>query len=236
MSDLIPSPTEYTVRFPTENAALGCIDRIMNSVRSQRQKMKPEKYPTFQRPEPTLLVITPKARLQDHRIMPKIKMNAGEVVDIKYEMVPIKKPKPGHHFKGYAETHPDRYDVTDFLACVEITLDHPEIFKDGVVKYHGHPISMGSMRYKNFLHHGCKCVKCGLEGAFFLKQKSHKSESTYHMNLWAIGKRGELVLMTRDHIIPKSKGGPNTLENMQPMCGPCNWRKGNKMPEPMIGQ
>ena len=31
-----------------------------------------------------------------------------------------------------------------------------------------------------------------------------------------------------DHIIPESKGGPTTLENLQTMCRPCNSKKGTK--------
>lgn len=32
-----------------------------------------------------------------------------------------------------------------------------------------------------------------------------------------------------DHIIPESKGGPTTFENLQTMCRPCNSRKGNRV-------
>ena len=38
---------------------------------------------------------------------------------------------------------------------------------------------------------------------------------------------GEEVLMTKDHIIPKSLGGKNTIYNLQPMCQFCNSRKGS---------
>jgi 5-methylcytosine-specific restriction enzyme A len=35
--------------------------------------------------------------------------------------------------------------------------------------------------------------------------------------------------MTRDHIIPKSKGGSDHLNNMQTMCTKCNNKKGNSI-------
>jgi len=37
------------------------------------------------------------------------------------------------------------------------------------------------------------------------------------------------VLMTIDHILPKSRGGGNNINNYQPMCQPCNSKKGNKV-------
>lgn len=42
---------------------------------------------------------------------------------------------------------------------------------------------------------------------------------------------GSWVDLTCDHIVPESKGGATTLENLQTMCRPCNCRKGAKMPE-----
>lgn len=36
------------------------------------------------------------------------------------------------------------------------------------------------------------------------------------------------VTLQMDHIVPHSKGGRTTLANLQPLCGPCNLKKGNK--------
>lgn len=36
--------------------------------------------------------------------------------------------------------------------------------------------------------------------------------------------------LTFDHVIPRSRGGQTTWENVVAACSPCNLRKGNKMP------
>ena len=47
--------------------------------------------------------------------------------------------------------------------------------------------------------------------------------------LYAVNENGIEVLMTKDHIIPVSKGGKNILSNYQTMCELCNLEKGNNM-------
>ena len=40
--------------------------------------------------------------------------------------------------------------------------------------------------------------------------------------------RGDVVL-TMDHVLPISKGGPHSVENVVPACKSCNYRKGNRL-------
>ena len=105
--------------------------------------------------------------------------------------------------------------------------------------YDGDPINMASLRYQCFASKGTRCVKCGLEGSFFVKEKANSKEQAkrYHFNLYGI-KDGNEVLFTKDHIIPVSKKGRNHLSNLQTMCSPCNNEKGDTLvlPDKLIKQ
>lgn len=71
------------------------------------------------------------------------------------------------------------------------------------------------------------CVHCGLVGTYFAVEKHHASDKSWHFNLYGVDASGKEVMITSDHIIPKSKGGSNNLPNRQPMCSPCNTAKGS---------
>lgn len=86
-------------------------------------------------------------------------------------------------------------------------------------------VKMRSMRYKVFKVKGITCVKCGRVGTHFAIERSNGQTGRFHLNLYATEPDGTEVLMTRDHTIPRSKGGPNTVSNQEPMCTHCNGRK-----------
>jgi len=89
----------------------------------------------------------------------------------------------------------------------------------------GDLIRMGTLRMRNFKVHGTTCVRCGLVGAYFDKERNPKSHE-FHLNLYALKGERE-ILMTKDHIISLAMGGPNQMENLQTMCAPCNNKKGD---------
>lgn len=72
------------------------------------------------------------------------------------------------------------------------------------------------------------CICCGLKATHFALESNIPKENP-HLNLYGIDENGEEVLFTKDHIHPKSKGGKNSLSNLQTMCHPCNNFKSNKI-------
>jgi len=96
------------------------------------------------------------------------------------------------------------------------------------VEYDGDQIKMESQRYRLFKRDGCDCVKCSIKGTFFAKER-HIAEGRFHFNLYGLDENGDEVMITKDHMIPKSIGGKNNLSNYQVLCSTCNWDKGNKI-------
>lgn len=95
------------------------------------------------------------------------------------------------------------------------------------VEIKGEKIYALSDRYKVFFTKGYKCCDCGIEGKYFALERNINEATRYHLNLYAVDENGKEILMTKDHIIPKSLGGKNHLDNYQTMCCICNNKKGN---------
>lgn len=100
--------------------------------------------------------------------------------------------------------------------------------KVGKITIGNHLVNCHSVRLQTFKQ-GTVCVSCGLQGEYFWLERNGNPQ--YHLNLYGRNKHGHEVLMTKDHIIPKSKGGSNGLHNMQTMCIKCNNKKADTMPK-----
>lgn len=89
----------------------------------------------------------------------------------------------------------------------------------------GDVVKAGSLRLVCFKLRGTACAKCGLVGEYFVKERSSPNES-FHVNLYGLDASGREVLLTQDHVFPKSKGGSDSIANSQTLCFPCNQAKG----------
>lgn len=96
--------------------------------------------------------------------------------------------------------------------------------KDFVIDGNVYQVRMNSDRYHVFKNNP-SCVSCGIEGKHMVLDMN-PGDSSPHFNLYA-EEHGRLVLMTKDHILAKSKGGLDALENYATMCSVCNNLKGN---------
>ena len=105
-----------------------------------------------------------------------------------------------------------------------------------LVIYDGDEMDLESQRYAVFKRDKCICIKCQLEAAYYAKEKSKGQENAkrWHFNLYGI-KDGKEILFTKDHIVPKSLGGKDHLDNYQTMCSICNHRKRNITNEVYMG-
>lgn len=73
------------------------------------------------------------------------------------------------------------------------------------------------------------CPWCAMRRPFGFKRQAGKWD-TPHLNLYHRSKKGQLILMTQDHIVPKHAGGSNSIDNLQTMCRECNSYKGGMLP------
>ena len=99
----------------------------------------------------------------------------------------------------------------------------------------GVSVKTTSQRYKVFMD-SITCSTCAIEATYFALEKNVEVDKSYHLNLYGwrtVKNHGQIVrkevLFTKDHILPRSKGGKDHYQNYQTMCVKCNNKKGNKM-------
>jgi len=116
--------------------------------------------------------------------------------------------------KGYVRH--SKAEIQEVLDLIGVTKS---------AKINGVIIGVNSIRLQCFKNSGIECASCKIQGEYFALDGMEGEKP--HLNLYAIDGEGEEVLMTKDHIHPRSKGGRNHIDNMQTMCQPCNVQKGD---------
>lgn len=122
------------------------------------------------------------------------------------------------------------------------------------IRLEGHSVKASSTRLECFRRNQ-SCVRCKRKGTLFILEQHGQSPprgvncfiddcqlcnylsverknlrlTSPHLNLYHVNRKGGLVLMTQDHIVPRSRGGPDRIHNLQTMCRECNSWKGNRL-------
>jgi len=110
-------------------------------------------------------------------------------------------------------------------------LENPVLLSKETEDVLGVLVKKFSAKYSLFLKNR-KCCSCGLKATHFALEQIIPAQQgdKFHINMYG-EKDGEEILFTKDHILPKSKGGENHIDNYQTMCCPCNLAKGNQIIE-----
>lgn len=118
----------------------------------------------------------------------------------------------------------------DVKVLVEVT-DLESVFSNvrkGIKRMDIGGVNVSIRRMECFAVYGTECVSClQRKGNVILIEEWPNGQ--IHVDLYQKNPDGTKVLMNIDHVIPKSKGGKNDITNYQPMCQPCNSKKGDKM-------
>jgi hypothetical protein len=96
------------------------------------------------------------------------------------------------------------YQVRDLKVAVAIITTSVRIWKHHLVELKANPNTQAIPEHVKatvFQRDGGRCRRCGYMGPY----------------------------IEYDHIYPRSKGGQNTVENVQLLCGQCNRKKGNRV-------
>ena len=160
---------------------------------------------------------------QDPRIMLKFLCGPGPYNEVPYQEVDFSVWSPRKNTIRTGRT----YTPEEIL---------PLVGQSKPLFLEGDRTAIGGLRLHTFKAKGVKCVKCGIRGSLFYKEKEQRDAKRWILNLYAVDLNGKEVLMTRDHITPRSKGGLDKLKNLQTMCVRCNLKKADTVEGGKNGQ
>ena len=139
-------------------------------------------------------------------------------------------PLKHHSGQGGLGDDQERLDIYPVKAVMELVPERitRQQHNSGLPKeFDGHEIYFASDNLRLYKRRGTRCVGCGVEARYFAKERV-KPGDRWQLRLYAIDYDGLEVLMTKDHIKPRSRHGRTKPDNLQPMCVKCNELKGNR--------
>jgi 5-methylcytosine-specific restriction endonuclease McrA len=90
-----------------------------------------------------------------------------------------------------------------------------------------HPLWKGGYERKLYNNARRRALRLGAPGYHTLEQWN-ALKAKYDYSCLSCARPEPEIKLTRDHIVPLTKGGSDSIENIQPLCQPCNTRKYNK--------
>lgn len=122
------------------------------------------------------------------------------------------------------------YNTANLL--IKVTIVEP-IFEPNVVVMSCKPIDLTNLPNTTLsrLHPNGKisCACCSRKATHVVEWRYNKQKAKHvHANFFSQDSTtGVMTLMTKDHILPKSMGGPGWLINLRAMCQVCNMARAN---------
>lgn len=127
------------------------------------------------------------------------------------------------YYKKRIETDPE-YRTYNRARCLKKTKEWYRANKQRALQYHKQWCSKNKDREGEY----AAKRRAKMRGAVvkFTAKDWAAIKALYGNICLGCHRRGDEVLLTRDHIIPLSAGGTHTTDNIQPLCRSCNSKKG----------
>ena len=109
-----------------------------------------------------------------------------------------------------------------------------EVRHDRLVKGKRVERPSGWALFKSLQGQPIRCHFCGCQADRWVMEKGRRDKVGHPvLNLYG-NQDGKAVMMTRDHIIPKSLGGVDVVQNLRAACAPCNETRSNEVTPEVI--